>query len=98
MQFYWCQDLVSQKYLYVYWNSGKFNLGYYYSKQHAARHQQTIRLTFIHDKPCPGKFLQIIPLVCKGMYIRIVIRINITLTLILYYNFIPWNYRVGEAC
>ena len=53
MRFYWYQDLLSQKHLYVYWNLGTFNLGDYYSKHHAAKHHSTLRPIYMHKKISP---------------------------------------------
>ena len=53
MRFYWCQDRGSQKLFCVYCNSGKVNLGDYYSKHDAAKHNQMFRPIYLNKNNSP---------------------------------------------
>lgn len=53
MRFYWIRDRITQKHFLVYWYPGKLNLGDYHTKNHASKHHQRVRSTYLqeHDSP-----------------------------------------------
>jgi hypothetical protein len=49
MKYYCPQDRVRQNFFYVYWRSGKDNLGDYHTKHHSAQHHKYIRPIILHQ-------------------------------------------------
>ena len=47
MQFYWMEDRVKKKELFVYWKPGSQNMGDYFTKHHPPYHQKEIRATYL---------------------------------------------------
>ena len=48
MRFYWIQDRINQGHFIVYWASGKYNLGDYYTKHFPTAYHRVVRPTYVH--------------------------------------------------
>ena len=47
MRFYWVLNILIKGHYLVYWERCKYNLSYYFNKQHPNKHQRAISITYL---------------------------------------------------